>query len=373
MRSVAVVLALLSLTACESSAATLVVELRSDLRPGDDFVGVRVLLDGREVDRRPGTRGDDYVAGVRLAEIGDITADRARVEVELLDPDGAPIASDRVVVSVVAGLQVVRMIVATDCLGVVCEDGLKCMGGGCVPDECQATDDGCAPIVCEADGDCMRDVPDCVAPVCADVACLWAVRDERCTGGGRCDPRRGCVGGADPDGGVDAGAGGGVDAGAPGDAGCATRADCPADVPGAWGACRSSTLACDSGTETRSVERFDCVGGACVMSRDSETRACAPVANGRPCTSVASDRDCSVCMGGACVLRDGGEDCDFGAAIRGGCRGGRCCTGCWDGTSCGPPDGSSDTQCGMRGEPCVDCTAAGETCGPVFGGGGSCR
>ncbi len=105
------------------------------------------------------------------------------------------------------------------------------------------------------------------------------------------------------------------------------------------------------------------LGGACVAG--TNLSACGT--GGEMCEDCG---ECGACRSGACMPSDG-SDCMDGAGI---CRGGSCCTGCWDGTSC--EVGNTGVACGANGgscntcTDCVGCTAG--ACGGMAAEGAAC-
>jgi hypothetical protein len=124
--------------------------------------------------------------------------------------------------------------------------------------------------------------------------------------------------------------------------------------------CSGNPTACDTGITARA-------GSTCVCS-DGQVR---PVGQVTGCTGNSTcngSGGCVSCNGGcqptnecqtgtvsctdlSCVAN--GTKADLTTCTNGVCRGGSCCTGCWNGTAC--LAGTSKTACGMNGDACASC------------------
>jgi hypothetical protein len=185
----------LGLLGCESPI-DLLVEIESDVA-ASAVDRVVTTLDGIEVRERAVDPGEDLAAGVRVAEFEAVIAGPHDVRTCL--HAGAVVvgcAEREIRLSQSSG---VTLEIAADCAALGCPAGTPCVSGRCEALECTSPAD-CAPPVA------------CASPSCADGACSFQPDDARCTGGGRCDLRAGCL--AAPTLAIDAPGGSQVPAGA---------------------------------------------------------------------------------------------------------------------------------------------------------------
>lgn len=270
---------------CAAAPLELSVDVRTDLAPGEDFVAVRVQLEGEpESVMLPAYAGDPYVRGVRVADYRRRAPGRLRVRAALIGGLGEEVLARRVEVSLQRSY---ALTVTLDgaCRGRSCPGEeepasfTECLAGRCVEPACGGPrPSGCGALACGSDTECER------------LGCPAACFEGVC----------GCVGAP-----LDAGAAGGLDAGPPDtgspeprDAGpcpgeCApgaveeqTRAcgacgegverrlracdaDCRFGAYGAWGACETSAQ-CSPGQTDREVRAC----GNCDLGAQSRTRSC---------------------------------------------------------------------------------------------------
>ncbi|MBX3269144.1 MAG: hypothetical protein KF729_02715 [Sandaracinaceae bacterium] len=267
MRLVATAFALwLSACSCEAPRG-MIVQLRSNFVPGIEFDEARteVWSDGQRAPYLDTSRAmrwrDPVERGVQIADAAELAPGTYTVIVTLRRA-GSAVAQRRVRVSY-EGTWAVTVLVTRDCANVTCEDGLTCLAGVCVPQDCLTGSafDGCPTVVCRQDADCEAPPIDCTDVMCLDGLCHpFPVHDE-CGDEEWCNPDEGCR--VRPDEVRDAGV-------APGDAG----------VP-----------RCDEGCDDANpCTDDDCVAGRCVFAHNSE-----PCDDGRFCNGP--DR----CGGGRCV------------------------------------------------------------------------
>ena len=226
-------LALLA-TAC-SSQVSLVVDLRTDLAPVQEFDSILLERVGeRGVAIEPITipaRADRvYVEGVRLAELQVAPGDHV-VRVRL-SKGGALVVGRSVAVSVTQARQV-TVLLPRECGNLTCpgpadpEGYTECVGGRCGEPSCTPqAPESCPVPECESAAECTPQVS-CLGAACLDGACFFA-DDGSCGAGRWCDPALGCVDLPDP---PDAGpvlvdAGTGSDAGMQTDAGACVSRTC---------------------------------------------------------------------------------------------------------------------------------------------------
>jgi len=185
---------LLSLTACESDGASVVVDLRTDLVPGVEFVSVRTTLDSPvRVDDRSAVMSDDFVAGERVAELTDVPMGGGRLVVSLIDSAGDEVAARALRIDV-AGDTGVTVVVTRDCVDVSCGSSQTCSGGTCVSEFCLegVSADRCAPSECAAPEECAP-MSGCSEARCVDGLCLYAAADGACGDEEYCDVVEGCT------------------------------------------------------------------------------------------------------------------------------------------------------------------------------------
>ena len=195
---------LIALVGCSGGAPDLVVDLRTDLRPGYDFDEVRTrVLEAPSTSARgwervtPVTRGDDFVAGRRVAELIDVEVGDYTLEVMLLDA-GVELAARRVSVRVESSRSVTAVI-TSDCAGVSCPGlgdplgatecvGRRCVEPACTPDHPEA----CPAVVCQDDAEC-ESAGACLIGRCVAGDCFQQADDGACASGEYCDIELGCL------------------------------------------------------------------------------------------------------------------------------------------------------------------------------------
>ncbi len=191
----------------------------------------------------------------------------------------------------------------TDGMGGVCVGGFGCQYDGCSPSTCvagpcetarcdgdtcvlepacAATEEccggSCVPIGCEDGNPCTDDS-------CGATGCDHSNNTATCDDGTFCNGADTCSGGTCS-----------ASAGDPcmGDSvcdetmdrcvGCATDADCPADIPGAWGSCAYTGGSCDqTGTRQRVITAYRCVSNVCTPSSSTESEPCTRTTTGDTC------------------------------------------------------------------------------------------
>ncbi len=172
MRSASSLLLSVTLVGCATPWATLAVDLRTDLRPGADVVTVRTsVVQGADTHRRTVAAlvGQDFLRGVRVAELSHLTPGPTRVSVELVGPEGALVAQRSILVTLDVGATAATVVAAAGCF-----DGELCEAD------------------CRADADCGDRESGCAEASCEAGVCLSRGDDAACGEGGRCDPTRGC-------------------------------------------------------------------------------------------------------------------------------------------------------------------------------------
>ncbi len=310
-----------------------VVDLVTDLRPGEAFVEVKVeLFDARS--RSVRRVGEEAIVGQRwqwpprrVAEFPDLRSGRYELQASLRDASGRTVLSRRNALQLRAGLvRRVLVVLSSDCLEVSCPGvaqaptNTECHGGRCVPPSCvDGDEEDCGEdIACERTSDCGAGQPGC-ARECVGGLCWPACPVE--DGGPR-------DGGADRDGGTDRDGGRCAT-----DAACSSRPcpTCQRPTCGAEGTCvcvpvEDGAACADDG---RTCTADLCMEGSCEHLPDDS--ACEP---GRYCGSA-----------GVCVNCTTDAHCDDGNV----CTVDRCVDG-----SCSSSNAPDGTAC-----PCGVCGAGG--------------
>lgn len=129
---------------------------------------------------------------------------------------------------------------------------------------------------------------------------------------------------------------------------------------------------------TQCVADDGCCPKGCDSSTDGDCPSAETCGDGKPDEREFCDKDCpascppKLCNSGqvigdadTCTARcfytptQEGTECFTGTAP-GKCYGGKCCDGCWDGSSCF--GGTTDALCGKEGARCADCASQGLCC-----------
>lgn len=200
MRPLVVLLAVV-LGSCAANDS-LSVQLVSNLSPVTDVDAAHVV-----VARDGATLLDSIVPIAPSASLGrprrlaDLEAASGRVSVTVeLRWKGATVLTRRVVREV-AGRTVVSVLMTRDCQGVSCPGAadpaaVECLGGRCVPPECDEEHPELCDAECHVDADCQVPSAACAPVHCTGSGtCVALPDDDRCDAGEICDPARGCVGG----------------------------------------------------------------------------------------------------------------------------------------------------------------------------------
>jgi len=219
-RLIRLLLALIMLTGCGDDGYQLIVQVRTDLLPGTEFVTVRASLAEPSVtDVIPAVIGDDFITPVRLTELDALPAGSYDLVVTAADAAGAEIVHRTVRVDLRENLAV-TVTLSRSCQGIVCPMAgnpaslTTCASGRCVDPTCsELATAACSPGDCTMDADCVSSSA-CAVGLCVEGGCLFAADDSACSTGEICSPTVGCVT-VDPplDAGMDTGADAGMDAG----------------------------------------------------------------------------------------------------------------------------------------------------------------
>jgi hypothetical protein len=210
--TIASILVVLGSAGCDGEEGVLLVDLRTDMIPGVEYVRARTTLDsGRPaalVVETDAARGDDFIAGRRIAAFDEPPEGVLALRVELLAPDGRVVIARPIRVSYGGGRFGVTVVMTRNCRGIECPGtgdptSDACLDGQCVPAECTETTPGsCDVSGCAADTECDGTAASCTSGRCAGRTCLVVVDDGACTTGQRCDPEVGCVVAVPPDAGA---------------------------------------------------------------------------------------------------------------------------------------------------------------------------
>ncbi|MEQ9078195.1 MAG: hypothetical protein RLP09_30290 [Sandaracinaceae bacterium] len=190
---------------CTDDGRLLTVDLRTDLRGGQEFD--RVVTEVFPASGRTPIRSVEAMApesGGRVAELEGLAPGTYRVRVRLLQT-GVDVVSGAVILTLRDTAQAVTLVVTSDCRDVPCEELTEtCRGGACVDARCSPESPSfCEAPECAAPADCPGPGLDCGDAVCLEGVCGVSLESTRC-GGGVCDRVEGCVG-APRDAGADAG------------------------------------------------------------------------------------------------------------------------------------------------------------------------
>ncbi len=185
-----------SLGACDSEPAVLVVDVETNLVPGVEFSSVHVQLDDRVVSIGA-LVGDDFQTPHRAAEISGVSEGPADLSVLLVDASGATVLR-RDIEIVIHGSVGITVVLSRDCVGIECAEpapgtvATSCVDGRCLPRTCSPLDRlACGTPECTGASDCAVRV-ECASPACADGICLAFGDASRCATGELCHPEGGC-------------------------------------------------------------------------------------------------------------------------------------------------------------------------------------
>lgn len=178
------------------SEGRLLVDVRTDMVPGvelDEVVTV-VTSPVRPPVSRPVSVGEDWLAGVRVADIDPVSGE---VALTVRGLRLGRVVVERPVLVRVSGRRAVTVTLSRDCRDVRCPgpddpSAVACRGGRCVDPSCteDRSDPACAPD-CALDADCGS-VDGCATPRCLDGVCLQEADDSACDAGAVCIPGEGC-------------------------------------------------------------------------------------------------------------------------------------------------------------------------------------
>jgi hypothetical protein len=288
-------LGLLFSVGCGDAQVGLTVDLITDWRAGLDFTTVETSL-SREADGSGEIRQEtftttgteDFVSGVRVAELTEVGGGRLFVRVALRD------AASRVIATRSLELSLERSFAATvlitrSCRDVECPapmgapDLSECQGGSCVDPRCSpSTPEFCPPPECESDGECIAALDWCSGDrICADGYCFCRdIAPPEDTGPADTAP---------------------PDTTPPPD--CTVDSDCGSPTYGAWSACTGFTSTCaeSGGMHSRDVTTPTCgADGTCGTAMSTESEACTRDTDGTGCDDGNPCTVSDVCSGASC-------------------------------------------------------------------------
>lgn len=177
---------------CDPNTVSLVVDLRTDLVPGAEFMQVEVELDDGDTQRATVDLDATVATGVRIAEWSALPARSARpLRVRLLDSASATVVERSLVVEHTADLAVV--VAATrSCRDVTCDSEQTCVGGRCQDPRClTGAEASCDTPECGSDVECPAPADACARASCEAGIC-YQVSADFCWAGEFCDPDLGC-------------------------------------------------------------------------------------------------------------------------------------------------------------------------------------
>jgi len=195
----ALLLAGLLLAGCSESEHELIVEVRSDLSPGIEFVAARArLVDPRREETAVATVGTPFAEGVRLAEWAALPSGSYELEVDAIDVNGDVVVARTVRIDLAEDLAV-TVVLSRSCADVVCpSDGdmpnqTTCASGRCVDPSCSdVATASCGAPQCDSDDACIPPSP-CAVASCVEGGCFFPPDDSLCMPGQTCLPESGCT------------------------------------------------------------------------------------------------------------------------------------------------------------------------------------
>lgn len=221
---------LFALAACAGSDGNEVsVDVRTDWIPAVEFDTVLVRANAGTPESTTVNFSQDFVRGVRVAELSNLSNGRQEINVQLVER--GEVVAERSVPVTLSGDLAITVILTRDCNGVSCPgagdaSATACLGGRCIDPTCTPeTPENCPVDECTTSDDCPTARQDCQAAQCIFGTCLYG-DDGSCGGGRYCDEELGCTDRptdmdlGPPDLGVDQGVDQGVDFGIDAGPGC---------------------------------------------------------------------------------------------------------------------------------------------------------
>lgn len=187
-------LAMVAAAGCEP-APDLVVDMRTDLVCGVEFHSAEVSVDGALMTTALPDAEQDFLTGVRLAELEMLETGTHHVEVSLRL--GSEVVAERSMLVDLQRTRVVTAIFTRSCEGISCNGSAgdasreTCLGGSCVAGGCAPELDATCVTECTTDADCAA-AQDCSAATCDGGVCLQTDSGS-CGPDQFCHPSQGCL------------------------------------------------------------------------------------------------------------------------------------------------------------------------------------
>ncbi len=433
-------LVLLGAASCAKGRVDLTVDVITDWKPGSDFTRIETEVSRVPFDSAASSEirqlsyavagAEDFVHGVRVADVGEVGTGHRFVRVRLRDAAGVHIAG-RTLEATLTRTFAATLLIARSCRDVACPapagapELSECQAGECVDPRCSpSTPEFCGPAPCDENADCPAvstycdvaltcgetghclcvddavvpdagpdvgiDAPTDTGPSCptTETACTDGLDDD-CDGLTDCADDD-CLGAGCADGfycttndrcGGD---------GACSDTNptcpmfcneatssceeCTANADCGAPGTGAWGSCGGfGADPCNTvGTRSRTVTTPRCDAGTCVVDSSSQTGACSRTTNGAACNDGNACTGPDRCSGGTCSNTPAMAEHSVCGSTNDRCCGGSCVNITTSTAHCGGCGlgCNSGYSCGSRGGlPTCECFNLHSTCS---GSTGSC-
>jgi len=190
---------MLLLMACSGSRVELLVDLRTDLVPGQEFVRVVSVLTptgGSSPYDEALSVDADFPAfeGSRVAEFPKLQEGPYQLRVRLEDKDGAFLIERQLDLALREDFAV-TVVITRSCRNVTCDDPERaaCLGGVCVSASCSPeTDEQCGPAACGESLDCTAPSASCAEAACISGTCFFRGREDACAESAYCNPDSGC-------------------------------------------------------------------------------------------------------------------------------------------------------------------------------------
>jgi len=183
----------LLLVACGDERAELLVDLRTDLVPGVEFLAVTTTVDS-ERDEATAVGDVSYVEGRRVATFSTLERGSKRLTLQLLGLGGRIVAERAVTFEFESDVGI-TVVITRNCSGVSCEDpaASSCLAGRCVPAGCiDGLQPECGSAACASDSDCDAPAAACATATCGDGVCYARADDSVCAADEYCAAEIGC-------------------------------------------------------------------------------------------------------------------------------------------------------------------------------------
>lgn len=215
-RRVALALILMLLACDEDAGSEVIVGIKSDLVPGIEFTSIDVRLaraSGTSVtgsapleilrEMRIAVEGlttDALLEGTSVGRFDDVEPGSYWVLTRLLDSTGRIVVERPTIIDVPDSTFGFVVLLTRDCRGVSCPAPgggaslLACLAGDCIDPRCHPeAPEFCPPPECANDGECMGGSSCAPARCSAEGICLLGADGAMCGGGEYCSPDLGCL------------------------------------------------------------------------------------------------------------------------------------------------------------------------------------